>query len=351
MVRGKVSIGAILCASLYAAPLYAQTSGAAFLTIDPSPRSYALGSVDAIASSGAQAIGQNPANLGLSAEKYETFTSYQTLLGGAQYGHIAFAVNQLGAIDAVGLAVTHLGVSAIAGADANGNLTGSSFSTNDTAVTLGASSRITSNLSVGADIKGVQSSVGSYSSNWAAAGDLGATLTFTHDGRPLSLALSVDNLGQGLKFVSQTDPLPAVVKAAAAVPLGKSAMALVQLENQIYDHVTQAGVGVEYAVGPVSLRGGYTYAFNAPSNLALGDQPSTGEKALGGLTAGVGLRLGPVRFDYAMSQQAVDYGATQRVSLTVAWGGHGAAKSEPKAEVDYNKSDWTRASMGDWITQ
>src|SRR5271168_2795845 len=84
---------AVLCALLNAAPLYSQTAGAAFLSVDPSPRSYALGTADAIASSGAQAVGQNPANLGLTTEKYEAFTSYQTLLGGSQYGHVAVALD------------------------------------------------------------------------------------------------------------------------------------------------------------------------------------------------------------------------------------------------------------------
>jgi hypothetical protein len=339
----------------------AQTSGAAFLSVDPSPRSYALGSVDAIASSGAQAVGNNPANLGLMREKYEAFTSYQTLLNGAQYGHVALAVKSpqflSGIVDGLGAAVTHLGSTGLNGADANGNLTGATFSANDTALTLGASSLIAPGLNLGLDLKGVQSQIGSYSSNWAVAADLGLTWTLSHDDRPLTLAVSADDIGQGLKFISKTDPLPSALKAAAAVPCGATGMAMAQIENLIYDHVTQAGVGFEYGIGPASLRAGYSYAFNTPTNLALGDQ-SGALKVLGGLSGGVGVRVGAFRFDYAMSQQAVDYGTTQRLSMTVAWGGGGSGEhehrtaSKKKAPAERNdtvgsiRSDWMLDSMG-----
>src|SRR5690348_10340155 len=95
-------------------PLFAQTSGAAFLKIDPSPRSYALASADAVAVSGAQAIGQNPANIGLMSQKYEVFTSYETLLDGTQYGHAAVALNpsflpdSLDSIDGLAFSITRL---------------------------------------------------------------------------------------------------------------------------------------------------------------------------------------------------------------------------------------------------
>ena len=357
MPKKKISLCGVFSVTLLsAARLYGQTSGAALLSVDPSPRSYALGSVDAIASSGAQAVGQNPANLGLMREKYEVFTSYQTLLNGAQYGHVALALKRPGflpaMIDGLGLAVTHLGSTGLTGTDANANLTGAAFSANDTALTLGASASIAPNLDFGLDVKGVQSQIGSYSSNWALAADLGLTWTLSHDDRPLTLAVSADNIGQGLKFISQTDPLPSALKVAAAVPFGGSAMAMAQVENLIYDHATQAGLGFEYGIGPASLRAGYSYAFNAPTNLALGDQ-SGPMKILGGLSGGVGLRVGAFRFDYAMSQQAVDYGTTQRLSMTIAWGGGGSGEREhrpvAKKRGSIEKNDAVGSIRSDWM--
>ncbi|MFA6004634.1 MAG: hypothetical protein WC881_11265, partial [Elusimicrobiota bacterium] len=51
----------------------AETTGAAFLLIPASPRAYALGKTN-VAPTGAQAIGTNPANLGLLSKRFEAFS-------------------------------------------------------------------------------------------------------------------------------------------------------------------------------------------------------------------------------------------------------------------------------------
>jgi hypothetical protein len=101
-------------------------------------------------------------------------------------------------------------------------------------------------------------------------------------------------------------------------------------------------------MGPVSFRGGLLVQKNPSPNLALQDQ-STAEKILGGLTGGVGLRVAGCVLDYAISQQAVDYGPTQRVSLTLRFGesseGSPTRSSrlepiEPKQTRRHDSSDW-----------
>lgn len=326
-------------------PAIAAPSGAAFLNIDPSARSYALGSADAVASNGPEAMGRNPANIGLMLHKYEAFTSYETLLDGSQYGHMAFglsAENLPADIDGLGVSLTRLSASGFKGADVDGNYTGSSFSASDMAVTFGASSRLSPTLRLGADIKGVRSQIASYTSNWALAADLGLTATFERNERPLSLALTVDNIGQGLKFRSQTDPLPTALKAAAAVPLGGSAMGLAQVSQLVFDHQSKVGLGMEYAMGVAAMRLGYSATMGGSKNLALADQKGA-SKVLGGLTAGLGIRWGNLGVDYAISQQAVDYGTTQRISLRLSWGGEGRSRHEEKA------SGKTADSRADWL--
>ena len=311
-----------------AVPAHSQTSGAAFLNVDPSPRSYALGSADSIADPGAQAMDRNPSLVGLMMTKYEVFGAYQKLISDAQYEHFAFAAQPYSLnpyIDAIGIAVTRLDISNIPGADASGNATGSSFSAGNTAIAIGASTLLQPNLRFGADAKGVQSQIASYKSNWALAADLGLTWTpmLSFMERPLTLALAGNNFGQGQKFLSQTDRLPAAVKIGAAVPILNLSNAFFQVTDLVYDHITSASAGMEYTYKIVSLRIGYNYQFHSPSNLALEDGSSFTNKALSGLTGGIGIHYGALTLDYAISQQAVDYGATQRVALTIAWGEKG----------------------------
>ncbi|MFI5347907.1 MAG: hypothetical protein ACHQ2Z_00055 [Elusimicrobiota bacterium] len=350
MLRRTATAAALL--ALAAAPLRAQTSGAAVLNIDPSARSYALGSADAIAASGAQAVGRNPANMGLMEKSAEVFAAYLTLPGDAHFEHTAAAFRpgfMPEAVDTLGISVSRLDVGGIPGADSNANFTGASYTAADTAVTVGVSGRLSRFLRYGIDVKNVQSRIASYSAEWNAV-DLGLTATFTPGDRPFSLALAAANVGPGAKYASQTDPLPTVVKIAAAVPLSSHAMALLQMQNFVYDHVTGADAGVECALGPFSLRAGYAYAFNTQSNRALADE-SLPLKLLGGLTGGIGMLVGPVRIDYAISQQAVDYGPTQRLALTVAWGAKAKAKAGKSKASATDEARGFKDDRADWVLE
>ena len=325
-----------------ATPCLGQTSGAAFLMIPSSPRAYSLGQSEAISALGAQAIGANPANMGLMKHDYELFTSFAATIGGAQYGHFAaaFSTPNLGPVNSLGLAVTRLQIGGLQGADASGSYTGTSFGASDTALAFAASGSLTQDLRFGVTAKGIQSQISSYSSNWALAGDAGLTYTFSQFSKPLSIGLSVINVGQGLKFAGQTDPLPTSINAGVAAPLGP-VMAVFEINHWIYNEVTEAGLGVEYALGPVAFRAGYL-AQNAPQqNLALKDQSVTAQ-ALGGLTFGLGVNAGPVQLDYSVAQQAVDYGMTQRVGLTIKWG-----KPEHRSDVAMKRTSARESS--EWL--
>src|SRR5690242_14116595 len=87
-----------------------QTSGAAFLKTDPSPQSYAMGNSNVVTSLGAQANGANPANLGSMSRRFEVFSSYASMLGGVQYGHLAAAMALPSSfiIDSLGFSVTRV---------------------------------------------------------------------------------------------------------------------------------------------------------------------------------------------------------------------------------------------------
>jgi len=52
-----------------------------------------------ITAQGAESIGANPANLGLSSQRYDVFTSFATMVDGTPYEHVAAAFSPQGALD------------------------------------------------------------------------------------------------------------------------------------------------------------------------------------------------------------------------------------------------------------
>lgn len=316
---------------------YAAESGAAFLQVSPSPRAYALGRSYGITALGAESIGANPANLGLMPRRFEVFSSYARLLDGTRYEHVAMAFDpfQEGVIDGFGLSVTRLQTSGLQEADSAGSLTGRSFGSGDMALAMAGSLRLSSRLRVGAAAKALQSEIAGYRSNTALAGDAGMTYTFSAGAQPISVAASLTNFGQGMRFNQDADPLPTTASLGVAAPLG-SAMGVVEVNHLVPDKKTQAGVGMEYRLGPVSFRAGYLIVDQA------GDLARSGQKGgpvMGGLSGGLGMRLGAARFDYALSQQASDYGTTQRVSLSLSWGKR-APRGRVGREWGNDPSEW-----------
>jgi len=119
------------------------------------------------------------------------------------------------------------------------------------------------------------------------------------------LGFSALNLGPGLKFVSERDPLPRRYTFGAAAmhikqwPLNLTADVGVPNDNSAY-----VAFGGEYWFKDVvALRLGYN-----------------GENNVGkGLRLGVGIKLRQLLFDYAYGGFG-DFGATHRIGITLRWG-------------------------------
>jgi hypothetical protein len=297
----------------------AQTAGASFLTVPSSPRAYALGQTN-IAALGAEAVGRNPANLGLMTDRVQLFSSVASVIGGAQYGHVslAYAPADGGIVDALGLAVTRLQSSGFPEADANGDKTGGAFGVENTAVALSASRNVSFGLRAGVTVKAIESRIAGYGSGLTPAADAGLTYTFSPFTRPVTVAASVTNVGTKIKFIDQRDSLPTSLNMGAAVPLGP-VLAVLEVNRMAALQRTEFGGGLELPVGPAALRAGYLFE-NSGTDLAARDKTGAAS-LLQGLTFGAGLRVGSLKADYAFGQQGVDYGMTQRIALTLMWGG------------------------------
>ncbi len=326
------------------------TTGAAFLQVTPSVRAFGLGMANAMTAIGAEAVGANPANLGLMPRRFDVYSSYASLISGSQYEHLsaAYAPASL-PLDACGIAVTHLQTSGFQGADSQGNLTGASYGTGDTAVSLTGSAAVTSRLRLGVTSKMIQSQLAGYSSNLAFGGDLGLTYTFGPRSKPVSVGASVTNVGQGLRYLSQTDRLPTAASLGLALPVGP-AMFVAEVNRLLYQQRTEAGIGVELGLGPVAFRGGYL-AQNQTGNLSLRDQSAAGRLFASGLTAGVGVQVGATRLDYSLAAQAVEFGMTQRVGLSLQFGGASGKGEDTQSErwhTSEDRSDWMIRSLGSY---
>lgn len=179
--------------------------------------------------------------------------------------------------------------------EASGN-----FEASDTAYTLGLSRTITHASSLGVNVKYLESRIGAYSAS-AVAFDLGATHKLS---QTVSLGASVLNLGQGMRFLDQTDPLPLTVAVGGAVKLISSMNLALDIAQDVHNRKTDVRVGTEYAVlGSLSFRTGYVASAASRSG-----------NPLGNFGAGFGLKLGRYQTEYAFSPFG-ELGNVQRISL------------------------------------
>jgi hypothetical protein len=327
----KLSVAAALAlaAVMESLDVNAQTSGAAFLKTTPDPRAFALGMSGVVSSLGARAISANPANLAQMPKRYEIFSSFATMMSGAQYGHLAasYAPSKAGFIplDGLGISATQLRAGSMQQADAAGNQTGSGFGAGNLAVALSGSKKLNSAVGVGLTVKAIQAQIAGYRSNTALAADLGMSVAVSR----VTLGFSANNIGQGIRFLDQTDPLPSSINMGLSMPLGPIT-AMATASRFVAERRNSFGLGMEYGLGPVSFRGGFSAQTGAGKNLALADQGAGGQ-AMAGMLAGAGVRLGSsARLDYAVSQEAVEYGFTQRISFSLQFGGQDESRPQPR---------------------
>jgi hypothetical protein len=119
------------------------------------------------------------------------------------------------------------------------------------------------------------------------------------------LGMSVTNLGPGLKFIDERDPLPRKINfGAEASNIKELPLNLTMDVTKPNDNSTYIGIGSEYWFKEiVALRLGYAGANNEGRGLRLG----------------LGLKLREFLFDYAYGGFG-DFGATHRIELSLRWG-------------------------------
>jgi hypothetical protein len=258
------------------------------------------------------ALYYNPAGLALiGRQSGETsraefgFTHTQWLLD-SKFDFAGFA--QQTRLGTFGLGLIRLGTGNQEARDENRQVLGE-YSASDSVYTLGYGKTFEGigpkgALGLGANLKYLESRIGSDSASTVAL-DVGAVRRFERV--PLSFGLSVLNIGRGMKFIDQRDPLPLAMSVGAAYSLGGLVNLALDVRHEPYDRRTDVGVGTEYAVLPMfMLRAGYA---SQAARAAQG-----GPAPLSGLAGGFGLRIGNYRADYTFTPFGY-LGNVQRISL------------------------------------
>ena len=287
---------------------HALESGACFLKIDSDARAVSMGSAYTALASGVSAISYNPAGLSL-ANTLELGFSHTNWLMDSKHDFIGIAMpikSNPGMIRentnsgwVAGLGVIRLSNSSTEVRNADRSV-GGSFSSYDQSVSLGLARAIGKNH-LGFGIKYLESYIAGEKARGAAV-DFGFSRTLnTH--LPLSVGLAVQNLGTGMKYLNQSDPLPLSVAAGLSLSIIPGINLSFDAKRQVYDKQTNISFGTEYTVlSGFALRSGYM----ANTNL-------NGFKSKG-FSAGAGFALWNTQLDYAITPYG-ELGNTQKVTL------------------------------------
>jgi hypothetical protein len=293
MTSKRLVVAVAATVLLAASPLMAQgTSGSQFLGVGLGARAVAMGGAYSSIANDGTALWWNPGGLAQAGGRRVT-VSHLSWLSDATYQFAGYA-GPLGGSGAIGVAL-------VQGETSWNNIPGAStFEAGDFAAAVGYGRRLRPNLGAGFDVKLLSTSLGDTEASSYSA-DLGVVY---RPAAAVRVAAAVRNLGPGLTFESERDPLPLTLAAGGSYQWSGVLLAL-DLEK-VNDLGTTARLGVEYTpVKYLALRGGWI---------------SGDETALSSLTGGVGLNWNDRwALDYAYRDS--DLGATHQVALSAGFGG------------------------------
>lgn len=257
------------------------TTSADVLKIPVGARAVGMGEAYVAQSDDVSSLYWNPAGLALMRERQASFM-YSPMVKDLKYQNAGLGIPLENG--AIGGNLSYLSYGDIQGYDASGNSIGSQ-SAYSAVATIGAA-WLGNQWSAGANIKGIQEKLADEKANGFAF-DIGANAIYPKPvlGGTIRLGAVVQNLGSGIKFLQQEDPLPRVWKVGvAAVEMMNRRLNLSADYGKPKDEDAVTSAGAEYWVNRyLALRTGFVNSKLAGS----------------GLRAGLGLRIKGISFDYA----------------------------------------------------
>jgi hypothetical protein len=317
------------------------TTSGELLKIPVSVRAVGMGEAFTALADDSGASDLNPAGLAWLDSKEFAFTHSQ-LVEGLHYEHLGWAAP--GNTYSYGATASYLSYGDIQGYNRSGQLTGSQDAG---AYVLGGGMARTfaQSLSIGAAGHYIHENLTDVSAQTLAA-NVGAIykLPVRFLDADYRLGVSAINLGPGLRFISEREPLPRQIKGGLAVSnIGRLPLVLTADFTSPNDNLDYVSFGSEYVIkNIVALRLGYS-----------------GANDLGkGLRVGGGIRWKGIGFDYAFGSMG-DFGIVQRIGLSFRFGGRAyqsngeerAVLKEAKALIRKHEFDRAIALLNDGIAK
>ncbi len=278
------------------------TTGAQFLRLGAGARPVAMGGAYTALANDANGPQYNPAGIGWNQNK-EAIASYIDYLQGITYGYVGY-IQPVGQKDNFGVALAYLNSGIIDQTDLSGTKVGT-FSSNQSLVMLTYAHNFGSRFALGANLKAFQQKIEAESANGYAV-DLGTIYKVKPN---LSLGLAVQNLGPGVTFVKEKDPLPVTFKFGILYIFVEDIFCMsadAKYQPKETNKLSE-NVGLEYWVSKnFAFRAGYDTAnINDIENFT-------------GVSAGMGFKVAGVNLNYAWMPYGL-LGDTHRISLGFKW--------------------------------
>jgi outer membrane protein OmpA-like peptidoglycan-associated protein len=295
----------------------AGTTSAQFLKLAPGARPAAMGEAFTGLADDINAIYWNPAGLKRIDDKEVSATRAQWI-GDTSFNWLAYAQDALRG--KLGISFMYLGSGDIQKYDNAGNARSETYNVFDSALTVSYAKKIKQML-VGINVKYLYSKLEDESAAGAAV-DIGI-LKEIPGRHNISVGLAVQNIGNGLKFVKESAPLPLNVNAGIACKLLKERLILTSDLNFPSDYDASAHIGAEYKqkLGDFDVlpRLGYKTTNIRYMN------------ALSGVSLGFGINFSSVCINYAWVPYW-ELGATHRIDIGFKFG----SKTTKIEKIDYS---------------
>ncbi|OIO76269.1 MAG: hypothetical protein AUJ85_00910 [Elusimicrobia bacterium CG1_02_37_114] len=272
------------------------TTGAQFLKIGPSARSLGMAGAFSAVADATDSTYYNPAGL-VNVNRMEVSATYLQYFQDVSYGFISGA-KPLGEKAAVGAAITYLSVASIEKRAGDTAIPDSTFGAMDQALTISyARKEVIKKLAVGGNIKLLSQSIDTKSASSFAI-DVGGLYSLKDN---LSLALNVQNIGSGVKFDKETDPLPMNLKLGVAYRPNDKLLVAGDIDQYVTDQILYVAIGAEYQIIKIlTLRAGYKYGYDTSLGTVF--------------SIGLGVNLSDFGLDYAFVPMG-DLGSTSRITI------------------------------------
>ncbi|MCG3205489.1 MAG: hypothetical protein KCHDKBKB_02210 [Elusimicrobia bacterium] len=274
---------------LFSAPCFAVdnnagTSGAAFLKIGAGARPTAMGDAFVAIADDVNALYFNPGGLALQEQK--EFTALHTqYLQGLNYNFAALSIPTKNG--GWGISGATLQTDDIDRRGSDESLTGS-FQNQDAGYGLTYAHKIGEHSGWGGTLRWVRSEIDNASaSSWSA--DLGIFKRFENN--PLTLGLAVKHMGQKLKFIEESDPLPLTIDGGVGYRLFNDRFTMATNLKKSRDRNLEFGLGFEWQDAVADK---VRYATRVGFNGA-----NTDAEGANGITLGAGLGYRQMDFDFA----------------------------------------------------